>query len=126
MTIQHPHEVTAFEGTRRIASGPLALIAPKVQEAMARGTGPVLIFDDRTGDQIDVDVSRLSTHAEDGSIRRIRKNPMSCEGRASPAGCCSTGSYPPAPALGVVGPAARRRVCRVKKDRGTGSSTELW
>jgi hypothetical protein len=26
---------------------------------MARGTAPVLIFDDRTGDQIDVDVSRL-------------------------------------------------------------------
>jgi hypothetical protein len=36
-----------------------ALVAPKVQEAMARGTAPVLIFDDRTGDQIDVDVSRL-------------------------------------------------------------------
>src|ERR1700733_9625152 len=66
MTIQHPHEVTAFEGTRRIASGPLALVAPKVQEAMARGTGTVLIFDDRTGDQIDVDVSRLPTDAEDG------------------------------------------------------------
>jgi aminoglycoside phosphotransferase len=66
MTIQQPHEVTAFEGTRRIASGPLASVAPKIQEAMARGTGTVLIFDDRTGDQIDVDVSRLPTHAEDG------------------------------------------------------------
>jgi hypothetical protein len=30
MSIQHPDEVTAFEGNRRIASGPLALVAPKV------------------------------------------------------------------------------------------------
>lgn len=65
MTMQQPHEVTAFEGNRRIASGPLALVAPKVQQAMARGTSTVLIFDDRTGDQIDFDVSRWSTHAED-------------------------------------------------------------
>ena len=66
MTIRYPNEVTAFEGNRRIASGPLSLVAPKVQETMARGTATVLIFDDRTGDQIDVGVSRLPTHAEDG------------------------------------------------------------
>jgi hypothetical protein len=67
MTIRHPQEVTAFEGNRRIASGPLALVAPEIQEVMARGTGTVLIFDDRTGDQIDVDVSRFPNQAEAAS-----------------------------------------------------------
>ena len=65
MTMQQPHEVTAFEGTRRIASGPLALVAPRVQQALAMGNSLVLIFDDRTGDQIDFDVNRWSTHVGD-------------------------------------------------------------
>ncbi len=35
----------AFEGARRIASGPLAEVEPQVQAAMARASEPVLVFD---------------------------------------------------------------------------------
>jgi hypothetical protein len=48
---------TAFEGHRRIASGPLAQVAIAVRRALASGSaGPFLIFDDQTGRPIDVDM----------------------------------------------------------------------
>jgi hypothetical protein len=48
---------TAFEGTRRIASGELPEVALKAKEAMDRGArAPVLIFDDATGEMIEVDL----------------------------------------------------------------------
>lgn len=47
---------TAFEGSRRIASGKLADVAVKSKEVLDRGTrAPVLIFDDLTGEQLEVD-----------------------------------------------------------------------
>jgi uncharacterized protein len=47
---------TAFEGTRRIASGELALVALKTKEVMDGGDhAPVLIFDDATSRPIEVD-----------------------------------------------------------------------
>jgi uncharacterized protein len=47
---------TAFEGSRRIASGDLARVALETKQVVDRG-GPaaVLIFDDATGEQIEVD-----------------------------------------------------------------------
>jgi thiamine kinase-like enzyme len=68
-------EVTAFEGNRRIASGPLALVAPKVQEAMARGIDAVLIFDDRTGAQVDLDLRRVPTQPEEPDESRKAGRP---------------------------------------------------
>src|SRR5437762_2430394 len=48
---------TAFAGSRRIASGELAQVALKTKEFLAKGRrAPVLIFDDVTGEQIEVDV----------------------------------------------------------------------
>jgi hypothetical protein len=47
---------TAFEGSRRIATGELAQVALKTMAVIARERHePVLIFDDATGEQIEVD-----------------------------------------------------------------------
>lgn len=46
----------AFDGHRRIASGSLAMVALAAKHAVDRGAGgPVLIFDNGTGRQVDVD-----------------------------------------------------------------------
>jgi len=48
---------TSFDGTRRLATGPLQTNALAVKQALGQGTaGPVLIFDDETGRSIDVDL----------------------------------------------------------------------
>ncbi|HWE35674.1 MAG TPA: DUF2239 family protein [Isosphaeraceae bacterium] len=48
---------TAFEGTRRIATGGVAEVATRTKEVVDRGPGtPVLIFDDETGEQVEIDV----------------------------------------------------------------------
>ncbi|MEO8482215.1 MAG: DUF2239 family protein [Acidobacteriota bacterium] len=47
---------TAFDGLRRIASGPLNRVAVKAKAAFDRG-GIVLIFDDETAEVIDLDYS---------------------------------------------------------------------
>jgi len=47
---------TAFDGDRLIASGPLVAVVRSAKEAVDRkGASPVLIFDDRTSEVIDVD-----------------------------------------------------------------------
>ncbi len=47
---------TAFEGSRRIASGELADVALKTKEIIDRGErGAVLIFDDATSEPIEID-----------------------------------------------------------------------
>lgn len=46
---------TVFDGTRRLVSGPLEDIVPALRVATARGAaGPLLIFDDVTGQVIDL------------------------------------------------------------------------
>lgn len=47
---------TAFDGSHRIASGPLVEVALAVKAAEGSATGPILIFDDHTGAQIDLDL----------------------------------------------------------------------
>lgn len=48
---------TAFDGHRRIAYGPLHTVALIVKRAIERGVGgPVLLFDDATGRQVDIDI----------------------------------------------------------------------
>ncbi len=47
---------TAFEGFRRIASGELGAVARRTKEVIdRRGPEPVLIFDDATSEQLEVD-----------------------------------------------------------------------
>jgi hypothetical protein len=65
MTAAHFNsQVTAFEGTRRIASGSPGLVAAKVREVLGkREAAPVLAFDDLTGMQIDLDLRQLPDKA---------------------------------------------------------------
>jgi len=51
-----PTSCTSFEGTRRIATGDLARVALRTKEVVDRGeSAPVLIFDDATGELVEVD-----------------------------------------------------------------------
>lgn len=47
--------VTAFEGLRRIASGPLPDVVRAAKPVADRSKKPVLIFDDRTSEPVEVD-----------------------------------------------------------------------
>ncbi len=47
---------TAFEGQRRLASGPLGEVALAVKQAERQASAPIAIFDDRTGRAIDLDL----------------------------------------------------------------------
>jgi hypothetical protein len=53
----HQHPIfTAFEGQRRLVSGPLAEVALLVKQAERRAAEPVAIFSDATGRAIDLDL----------------------------------------------------------------------
>jgi hypothetical protein len=47
---------TAFEGQRRLVSGPLAEVALAVKRAERRGSEPIAIFSDETGRAVDLDL----------------------------------------------------------------------
>jgi len=47
---------TAFEGLRRLASGPLAEIAPAIKHAESHAAEPISVFSDATGRPIDLDL----------------------------------------------------------------------
>ncbi len=75
---------TAFNGHRRLASGPLPDVALAVKHAAKQGAeGPVLIYDDCTGRVIDVDlrgtdqdvIGRLVPNPEPGPETRGRGRP---------------------------------------------------
>lgn len=51
-----PEIFTAFEGPRRLVSGPLAEVALVVKRAERRASEPVAIFSDATGRAIDLDL----------------------------------------------------------------------
>jgi hypothetical protein len=92
---------TAFEGPRRIASGPLAEVAVEVQRRARRGEAePILIFSDTVGEQIDLD---LRGSAKDMLARLAERS-----GQPSPASDTSketvgeTVRGPGRPKLGVV------------------------
>ena len=73
-------QVTAFEGNRCIASGSLASVAEKVKEVIARGeVAPVLVFDDQTGAQID-----LNPRALEEAARPIPSEPLESRNAGRP------------------------------------------
>lgn len=47
---------TSFHGHQRLASGSLAVNALAVRQALPKAVAPVLVFDDRTGRSIDLDL----------------------------------------------------------------------
>lgn len=57
MTETHFRLCTAFEGSRLLASGPLAEVALAVRRAAGSDPGdPILVFDDATGGVVDLDL----------------------------------------------------------------------
>lgn len=47
---------TVFDGTRRVASGPLAAVAAHFKKAVEKGGDGVFLFDDTTGRAFDIDI----------------------------------------------------------------------
>jgi hypothetical protein len=95
----HPHRLTrctAFEGSRRIASGGLADVALKAKAVLDRGErAPVLIFDDLTSETIEVDFRGAPRQV----VKRLAEPPVpDPEPQADPAAPRPVGR----PRLGVV------------------------
>ena len=88
---------TAFEGHRRVASGPLDAVARAAKAAFDRSsTSSILIFDDATGEQIDVDFAG----SEDAVVRALLARESA---RSRPAeGEPDAARGPGRPRLGVV------------------------
>lgn len=56
MTAETFSSYTGFDGFRRIAQGPLQVVALRAKRALDSGAaGPVLVFDDQTGHCVDID-----------------------------------------------------------------------
>jgi hypothetical protein len=92
MTKFNQIDCTAFEGTKRIASGELAHVALKTKALIDRNEkATVLIFDDSTSEQIELDFRGT---AED-VLRRLAATGSAPVATASPRG-------PGRPKLGVV------------------------
>jgi hypothetical protein len=89
---------TAFAGLRRIASGTLAEVARAAKEAFDRdGTTPILVFDDVTSEQIDLDLSASGAEL----VERLALSARAAEpADDEPSGAAPRG--PGRPKLGVV------------------------
>ncbi|HEY9899944.1 MAG TPA: DUF2239 family protein [Pantanalinema sp.] len=65
------HTYTAFGDTRLVATGPIEEVALRTKEWLEQGGVPVLIFEDKTGQQLDLDLR--GTHDE--ALARLRSHP---------------------------------------------------
>lgn len=91
---------TAFEGTRRIASGALPEVAQKVKAVLDRGErGPVLIFDDATSEIVEVDFRGT---AEDVATRLTAQPDTDTPSSPPTAPEAAPPRKPGRPRLGVV------------------------
>jgi hypothetical protein len=90
MPEHHPHTFTAFEGQRRLVSGPLQEVALAVKRAEQRNAEMVAIFSDATGRAIDLDLRG----SDDEIVARLPPAP------AAPAAAPPRGRG--RPKLGVV------------------------
>ncbi|MFC7396198.1 DUF2239 family protein [Chelatococcus sp. GCM10030263] len=89
-----PSTYTAFDGSCRIASGPLPEVTLAVKQAIDGGAaGPVLTYDDATGRVVDLDINGAPADA----VARVTPEPDSAEEPAT-AGARGRGR----PKLGVV------------------------
>jgi len=100
-----PSQCTAFDGARLLASGPLDAVTLAARRAVADGAvGPVLVFDDQNGRQVDIDLRPAGTDgvaaaslgsASDDDTSRRRSSRIERLAPALPRG-------PGRPKLGVV------------------------
>ena len=75
------HTYTAFVGSTRLVSGPLAQVAIAVKNAEAdKPAHPVLIFSDHTGKALDID----TRGTDDAIIDRYSPPPVAPRGRGRP------------------------------------------
>lgn len=80
---------TAFCGARRVASGPIEELVGAVKDWLDNGGDAVLVFDDQTGQQIDLDlrgsreeaIARLADHPY---LRRQQERPTHRSGPGRP------------------------------------------
>lgn len=56
MSDLHSKPCTVFDGSRRLASGPLADVAPVFKKALEKGSTHVFLFDDASGRAFDIDI----------------------------------------------------------------------
>jgi hypothetical protein len=89
MSQHQPPTFTAFEGPRRLVSGPLPEVALAVKQAEQRASQGVAIFSDATGRAIDLDlrgsddeiVARLPASASPAAVEAVASEPR---GRGRP------------------------------------------
>ena len=94
-------QCTAFEGSRRIASGALTDVASQVKAAIDGGaSGSVLIFDDGTAEPIEID---FRGSAEDVLRRIVPRGEYEAPTPSAAAAEADTLKRPGRPRLGVVG-----------------------
>ncbi len=86
------HTYTAFSEQRRVASGPIEDVALKVKQWIERGGAQVLIFEDLSGQQIDLDLRGT----DEDALARLGEHPW-LQHRAD-----DKRSGPGRPKLGVV------------------------
>ena len=94
MSQQQPQTFTAFEGQRRLASGPLHEIALAVKRAEQRAAERIAIFSDATGRPIDLDLRG----SDDEIVARLPATPDQAAPEAAPSEPRGRGR----PKLGVV------------------------
>jgi uncharacterized protein len=91
---------TAFAGMRRIATGTLAEVAVAARDAFALGgDAPILVFDDVTSEQIDLDLSAAGAEPV-ARIARAGRADAAASAEAEPSDAGPRG--PGRPKLGVV------------------------
>ena len=85
MNEQNQPRCIAFEGTRCIASGPLLHVARMVKEALDNGApNSILIFDDATGEPIEVDFRGTP----DDVLARLENRFAAARPLPAPTSCC--------------------------------------
>ena len=88
MSQHQPQTFTAFEGQRRLVSGPLAEVALAVKRAEQRASEPIAIFSDATGRPIDFDLrgsdDEILARLPACHARRREEAPSEPRGRGRP------------------------------------------
>jgi hypothetical protein len=80
MSQHEPQSFTAFEGQRRLVSGPLHEVALAVKRAERRGSERIAIFSDATGRAIDLDLRG----SDDEIVARLPATPGPAAHEAAP------------------------------------------